>query len=137
MSIIRISIQYKVGSFLMKKIRELRQEKGDTIKELAAKIQYDYSNLSKIERGLLTPSIKLLSKIAAAYEVNISYFLDQEESLSKEEQDLMEDLELSSADLMKKYNFLLDGEQITDQEANFIISMIRKLRETIKDGDSK
>ncbi|MBY6037583.1 helix-turn-helix domain-containing protein [Fictibacillus nanhaiensis] len=116
----------------MKKIRELRKKKGDTIKELADKIQYDYSNLSKIERGLLTPSIKLLSKIANIYEVKLTYLLDNE-GFSSEEQSFMEDLELSSEDLLNKYNFLLDGKQVSQKEAEFIIMMIRKLRETLTD----
>jgi transcriptional regulator with XRE-family HTH domain len=125
-----------VGSFLMRKIRELRQKKGDTIKELANKIQYDFSNLSKIERGIVTPSLKLLSRIANIYDVNISYFLE-EEQLSKAEQSLMEDLELSSSELMNKYKFMLDGKQVTSQEADFMITMIRKLRETIIDVNDK
>ena len=120
----------------MRKIRELRQKKGDTIKELANKIQYDFSNLSKIERGLVTPSLKLLSKIANIYDVHISYFLE-EEQLTKTEQSLIEDLELSSSELMNKYKFILDGKQVTTQEADFIITMIRKLRETINDVDEK
>lgn len=116
----------------MRKIRELRQKKGDTIKELANKIQYDFSNLSKIERGLITPSLKLLSKIADIYDVPIAYFLE-EEPLSKAEQSLIKDLELSSSDLMNNYKFMLDGKEVTNQEADFIITMIRKLRETIID----
>lgn len=51
----------------MRKIREIRKQKGDTLKELADKVQYDFSNLSKIERGQVKPSIKLLSKIADIY----------------------------------------------------------------------
>lgn len=116
----------------MRRIRELRKEKGDTIKELADKIDYDFSNLSKVERGLITPSLKLLSKIAVVYDVKISYFFDQEENLSTTEKRFIEDLELSSTDLMKRYNLLLDGEHVTNQEAEFVITLIRKLRETIK-----
>jgi transcriptional regulator with XRE-family HTH domain len=33
----------------MRKIREIRKLKGDTLKELADKVQYDFSNLSKRE----------------------------------------------------------------------------------------
>ncbi|MBD7963518.1 helix-turn-helix domain-containing protein [Fictibacillus norfolkensis] len=120
----------------MRKIREIRKLKGDTLKELAAKVQYDFSNLSKIERGQVKPSLKLLSKIADIYGVNISYFLE-EEQLSKAEQSFIGDLELSSSELMNKYRIILDGKQVTTQEADFIVSMIRKLRETINDVNEK
>ncbi|WP_410255766.1 helix-turn-helix domain-containing protein [Bacillus cereus] len=45
------------------KIKELRKKNGDTLKSLAEKINYDYSNLSKIERGIYTPSLTLLKKL--------------------------------------------------------------------------
>ncbi|WP_231618417.1 MULTISPECIES: helix-turn-helix domain-containing protein [unclassified Fictibacillus] len=118
----------------MYQIRQLRKQRGDTIKTLASKIKYDFSNLSKIERGLLNPSIKLLSRIADVYDVNISYFLD-EKTYSNEEEKLIEDLELSSEKLAEKYNFTLDGMHITVKEADFIITILRKLRETIREKD--
>ncbi|KXY83670.1 helix-turn-helix transcriptional regulator [Bacillus sp. FSL W7-1294] len=37
------------------KIKETRKKFGDTLQSLAKKVEYDYSNLSKIERGSINP----------------------------------------------------------------------------------
>ncbi|CDN39599.1 helix-turn-helix domain-containing protein [Bacillus thuringiensis] len=42
------------------RIKEIRKEFGDTLQNLAQKIDYDYSNLSKVERGIYTPSLEFL-----------------------------------------------------------------------------
>ncbi|MGR5864740.1 helix-turn-helix domain-containing protein [Bacillus cereus] len=38
-------------------------------------MDYDYSNLSKIERGIYKPSLELLDKIATVYNININTLL--------------------------------------------------------------
>lgn len=115
----------------MKEIRELRKANGDTIKQLAGKLSYDFSNLSKIERGIITPSLKILTKIADIYGVSVTYFMNDTQ-YSAEEAHFIKDLELSSENLTEKYNLLLDGKQLTPEESEFLIMMIRKLRETVK-----
>lgn len=59
-----------------KKLRELRQRKGLTQKELALKIQgkVDYSYIGKIERGEQLPSLKMLTRLSEALAVPLSYF---------------------------------------------------------------
>lgn len=49
------------------RIKEVRNQFGDTLQSLSQKIDYDYSNLSKIERGIYKPSLELLDKIATVY----------------------------------------------------------------------
>lgn len=114
----------------MNKIRELRKANGDTIKQLAEKLNYDFSNLSKIERGIITPSLKILTKIADIYGVSVTYFMS-DTHYSTEEAHFIKDLELSCEKLTEKYNLLLDGKQLTPEESEFLIMMIRKLRETV------
>lgn len=53
------------------RIKETRIKFGDTLQSLAEKINYNYSNLSKIERGVYTPTVDLLQKIATVYNVEI------------------------------------------------------------------
>lgn len=65
------------------KMRKLRKEHNDTLKDLAQKIDYDYSNLSKMERGLYTPSIEILNKIIKIYGVSPTYFLEMTLQLQK------------------------------------------------------
>lgn len=60
-----------------KKIREIRIKNKDTLEQLGKKLNFNYSNLSKIEREVRTPSIELIEEIARLYEVPLSYFLEK------------------------------------------------------------
>ncbi|WP_078412195.1 helix-turn-helix domain-containing protein [Priestia abyssalis] len=119
------------------KIKEIRKKNGDTLKELAKKINYDYSNLSKIERGLYEPSLSLLQKIADVYNVNVSHFFNGNNH-TPEEISFVKNLDLSSKELNKKYDLLLDGKKISEPELELVIEIIRKLRKAtneLKDKD--
>lgn len=70
--------------FIGNKIRELRKKNGDSLEELGKKINFNYSNLSKIERGERSPSVELLEQIAKLYDVSVSYFFGDEGKLPKE-----------------------------------------------------
>lgn len=118
------------------KIRELRKKNGDTLKKLAEKINYDYSNLSKIERGLEKPSISLLKKIANVYDVQISNFCDHNTSTS-EDTSFMESIDISSKELFKKYHFVLDGKRLSEQELGLTLEIIRELRMAIIDEQQR
>ncbi|KZZ84051.1 helix-turn-helix transcriptional regulator [Bacillus sp. SJS] len=103
------------------RIKEVRKCNGDTLQSLAKKVNYDYSNLSKIERGLYVPTISLLKKIAEVYEVDISDLLVTEKR-SKEV------IDLQSKNLLVKYDLELDGRKVSPDEISVITSIIRKLR---------
>ncbi|MBM7655872.1 helix-turn-helix domain-containing protein [Neobacillus cucumis] len=112
----------------VRKVKELRKKKGDTLKELAQKINYDFSNLSKIERGILQPSLPLIRKIADVYDVNLNYFLDL---YSKEEEEFLNYLDLNSTNILEDYRLYLDDIELTEQELELAIEIIRKLRISI------
>ncbi|MGH8057675.1 MAG: helix-turn-helix domain-containing protein [Candidatus Entotheonellia bacterium] len=78
-----------VHQVIGKRVRELRQGKGLTQKELALKIQgkVDYSYIGKIERGEQLPSLKMLTRLSEALAVPLSYFfqgLDSDTSAGSE-----------------------------------------------------
>ncbi|QIW22473.1 helix-turn-helix domain-containing protein [Bacillus thuringiensis] len=116
------------------KIKQIRKKHGDTLKELAKKINYDYSNLSKIERGIYDPSLNLLKKISNIYNVDLQCLLelDQNDYCPVDEKDFIHDISLNSKELLKKYNLILDGKPATPDELELIIQIIRKLRETLE-----
>lgn len=58
-------------------VRDLRRAKGVTIPQLAARIDRSVGWLSQIERGLSEVSISALHQIAAALEVQVSWFFGQ------------------------------------------------------------
>ncbi|MEK6459569.1 helix-turn-helix transcriptional regulator [Heyndrickxia faecalis] len=108
------------------KIKQLRKEHKDTLKSLAAKIDYDWSNLSKVERGVYSASMDLLNKIIKVYDVNPNYFF---EGLTDQEGKLLREEELNPADLKKKYVFKVDGVEATEEEIEEAIRLIRLLRD--------
>lgn len=60
-----------------KRIQRIRIERGYTLQELGDKINFNYSNLSKIERGVRTASIELIESLAKFFDVPISYFFGE------------------------------------------------------------
>ncbi|GFN22259.1 MAG: cupin domain-containing protein [Thermoanaerobacteraceae bacterium] len=60
---------------LGKKIRQIRRDRGMSLKDVAEKTGLTSSFLSQVERDLADPSITSLRKIAEALEVPIFYFL--------------------------------------------------------------
>ncbi|WP_267378634.1 helix-turn-helix transcriptional regulator [Bacillus sp. GM_Baccil_2] len=115
------------------RIKEVRKKNGDTLKDLAKKINYDYSNLSKIERGFYTPSIELLKRISIVYNVNLQYLIEMnlESECTSNENLFIQDIYLDSDELFQKYNFILDGKQATAEEMELVIQIVRQIRKLI------
>jgi transcriptional regulator with XRE-family HTH domain len=108
------------------KIKKIRTDNKDTLKSLAAKIDYDWSNLSKVERGVYGASIELLKKIIDVYEINPNYFFD---GLTESEGKVLMEDELDPTKLKEKYDFKhLDGEEITEEELMEAVKLIRLLK---------
>lgn len=61
------SLQIKVG----KRIREIRESKGISQQELAAKCNFEKSNMSRLEAGRVNPTLATLEKVVLALEVDI------------------------------------------------------------------
>lgn len=62
-------------AFLMKigkRIKELRIAKGISQQELAAEIEYEKSNMSRLESGRINPKIATLYKVAKALGISLS-----------------------------------------------------------------
>jgi transcriptional regulator with XRE-family HTH domain len=113
------------------KIKVLRKKHKDTLMDLSNKINYDYSNLSKIERGIYQPSLELLKKIANVYNVDMNYFFDDYNDYTSDEIKFMGEVDISSnEELLKKYNLVLDGKKLSKSELEFVIKVIRNLRTT-------
>ena len=58
-------------------IHGIRRRRGITLKQLAAATDLDQSHLSRIERGLKTPSISTLLKIAEVLEVQVAHLFGE------------------------------------------------------------
>ena len=62
-----------------KKIRDLRNEKGLTLADLAAKVSVSTSLISQLERGGINPSVSLLKSISDALGIPLASLLEEEE----------------------------------------------------------
>jgi transcriptional regulator with XRE-family HTH domain len=69
---------------ISRKIKDLRVKKGYTLEELGDKINFNYSNLSKIERGIRPPTLELIEKLSEFYNVPLSYFFGEENPIPEE-----------------------------------------------------
>lgn len=108
------------------KIKETRKKFGDTLQSLAEKINYDYSNLSKIERGVYTPTVDLLQKIATVYNMEIYDLIVHSNVSSKKI------LDIEDTELLEYYTFTLNEEEISKEELVFLIQTLKIMRQTIK-----
>lgn len=119
----------KVGDIYMDtgaKIKKLRKKHKDTLKQLAHKLNYDYSNLSKVERGIYNPSLDLLQKITEVYEVSPTYFFGSD--FTESESHLLLEDDLSISKLRDKYIFKQGDFEATEDEIKKAIGIIRMLR---------
>lgn len=61
--------------WLGQRIRELRRERGWSLQRLAREAELSVGNLSQVERGITSASIKTLDRLARALEVPVSELL--------------------------------------------------------------
>ncbi|MCH3963907.1 MAG: XRE family transcriptional regulator [Clostridium sp.] len=61
------------------KVKELRNKKGLTLKDMSEKTGLSTGFLSQFERGITTIAVENLSNIADVLKVKINYFFDDEE----------------------------------------------------------
>lgn len=57
-------------------IRKYRKEKGMTIEQLANELEVDYSQISRMERGIVNPNISIVFDIAKVLEVEAYQLLE-------------------------------------------------------------
>jgi transcriptional regulator with XRE-family HTH domain len=91
---------------LGERIKDLRTNQGMTLKELGNAINFNYSNLSKIERGQRKPTIEFLECLSSFFNIHISYFFGE----SKHKMDLCQEEHdwISLSEDMKHKNITFD-----------------------------
>ncbi len=62
------SLQIIVG----KNIQKIRESKGISQQELAAKCNFEKSNMSRLEAGRVNPTLSTLEKVAKALDVSLA-----------------------------------------------------------------
>lgn len=68
-----------VKKLIGRKLKASRLKRDKTIQELASLSRVSSNMISRIERGLTTPSVEILMKLADALGVSLSYFVEEAE----------------------------------------------------------
>jgi ribosome-binding protein aMBF1 (putative translation factor) len=68
-----IDFKIKLGEFIRKK----RIENGWSQSDLAAKVGNNYQNISRLERGEISPTLEWCYKLAEAFEIDLVDFLKE------------------------------------------------------------
>lgn len=104
------------------RIRELRKEKGLTLRELSDKMHIDNSNLSKIERGDLGITADNLIAFAKYFEVTTDYLLGVSET-RKNTNEILE-RKLNELDVQIMYEIA----KMNDEEKQDVITLLNILK---------
>ena len=113
------------------RIVHLRERRGLTQEDLAAKLGISRSALSHYEKDRRQPDFETLKKIANFFNVSIDYLLNQIDdpvTPVKDIKQFISSLELSDKALLEKFQFTIDGKQLTEDEAKQFIAFIRAHR---------
>lgn len=68
-----------IKKLIGKKLKATRLRNDMTIQELAESSHVSSNMISRIERGLTTPSVEIIVKLASAFGMSISYFVEEAE----------------------------------------------------------
>lgn len=74
-------------------IKQLRLQMGISQSELARRIGYSHEFISQVERGIKTPSIKALQKIASGLGVPASSLMESRQSAPESEEKLRNEIQ--------------------------------------------
>ena len=132
-------MEVRMLDFISKSIVSNRKKRGLTQEELAEKLDVSSAAISKWERGISTPELSMVCKIADCFEISVDELLGRTNMLLPEEGEYSEkamkqyDLELRK-DIIAKYETregmfaLLD--ELTVAEDKTIQLILRKLNNT-------
>ena len=115
-------------------------------RKLADECGISSATISRIESEVQKPEMETIKQLAPYLKTTslvelmvVCGYWDEEDLLeplddqvinkiktpSTNEEAFMHDIELSSEDILKKYNFLIDGKQISEEEAKMLIEFVR------------
>lgn len=101
------------------KIRNIRLKNNDSLEDLGKKLNFNFSNLSKIERGTRKASLELLEQIAKIYDVKLSYFFGEEGELPNELKEIGAEWVSFAKDMREQ--------KITPEEIKAIIQVMKNI----------
>ncbi|MCG7409005.1 helix-turn-helix domain-containing protein [Paenibacillus sp. ACRRX] len=114
------------------RIAELREAKGWTQEDLAAKLGITRAALSHYEKNRRKPDFETLTLLADCFEVSIDFLVGRtlipDMILSEPVRAFADQLELSDEDMLQQFHLTIDGHQLTEEEAKRFIAFVRAER---------
>lgn len=128
------------------RLKELRQQKGLSLRELAKQAHMSHSFIADIEAGRSTPSLDTLQALAKALNVSVSFLIEEAVSQENKNVPLWErdepptEIELEEFLRQQNFNLMIGGEPIDEETKQDLLDfarfLIEKKRKTAK-GDKK
>ncbi len=123
------------------KIKNIRKEKGLTQKKLGELCSIDEANIRKYENGKQNPKIETINKIATALNVNICDLVEipfnsdsaPPHTIKRDVSDILSNIE----ELLKQEGLTFNGEPISEESINSIISAMKIGMEIAKQNNKK
>lgn len=111
------------------RIREIRRQRGITMKQLGEVVDLAESTISQYETGKREPDNETLLKISEYFGVTVGYLLGAEEKTpaltEKDERDIAKTLENLMAQLDNGGDLMFDGDPMSDEARESIKAAMR------------
>lgn len=113
----------------MKRLRELREQRGLTLEQVATDLDLKNQYISNYELGKRRPDFEILKKFADYYNVSTDYLL--ENSDYKEKYSDVEAAEILRKELIK-IGVLKDGEDLSSEQLEELLKKVGVIINTLR-----
>ncbi|MDP4098942.1 helix-turn-helix domain-containing protein [Paenibacillus sp. P96] len=114
------------------RIAELREKRGWKQEELAQILGITRAALSHYEKNRRKPDFDTLTILANLFGVSIDYLIGRiphtQNDMNPEVKQFIDHLELSDKDILRRFNLMIDGRSLSEEEAKRFIAFIRMER---------
>ncbi len=127
------------------RLKKLRKELGKTQEEVANDLGLQRITYAQYEIDRREADYETLQKIADYYKTTTDFLLGRNDVIresqsnygtqvkfSEEEMDFVRNLDLMDEELIKKYNFNVDGEKLSKEEIKEMLAYIRARRHMVE-----
>jgi len=114
------------------RISQLREQHHLTQEELANKLSISRASLSHYEKNRRVPDYEVLDRIADIFQVTVDYLIgrtdDPHPTVNEHVKQFEDSLELADEKILERFSLLVDGRELTAEEARRFIAFVRAER---------
>ncbi|QTL96777.1 helix-turn-helix domain-containing protein [Iocasia frigidifontis] len=115
---------------LKDKIKKLRNEENISQRKLAKFLNLSPSTIAMYEIGERKPDIDTLQKIADYFNISVDYLLGRTNERAPADKLILKDknTNVEIKELLNRFNVHLDGEFLTEEDKESVITLLQMLR---------